>query len=163
MKVNRDSVLGIVLLGIGAYIVFGKNVVVGKLISLNDIYLARADVYLRGLGILLCLLSGILIVRSLLTHDNAEAQKAIQIPGVVLISIVSLVLFAVFLPAVGFMVSGTVFCSAITAAYWFKEKGIVFADRQKVARVLLASLVYGLLVTFVLKTVFTKFLGVILS
>ena len=86
---KRDLYSSIVLAVIGLYITFGKNVITGKTFGVDSMPMAaRADVYLKTLGLVLAVLSLVLLVRAIRT-DKEVIKK--EIPIVAIIGAASLV------------------------------------------------------------------------
>lgn len=155
---KRDLCSSIVLAAIGLYITFGKNVVTGKTFGADSYPMAaRADVYLKALGLALMLLSLALLVRSL--RANKAATKK-DIPMVAKIGAVSLVVYTLILKPLGFFISSVLLIAVWTFMFRLKEYHIDLKDKKAVLKTLGIAFIFAIIVVTVLQLAFTELLGV---
>lgn len=154
----RDFVSGVILTLAGLYITFGESVVMGKTFGVDSMPLvARADFYIRALGIALLAMSIMLVVRSL-RHPGSGEKKTI--PRVAIIGAAALIVFNLVLDFLGFFISATLLIALWTFLFRIKEYHIARSDRPALVRSAVISVVFALISVAVLQASFTYFLGV---
>ena len=155
---KRDLYSSIVLAVIGLYITFGKNVITGKTFGVDSMPMAaRADVYLKTLGLVLAVLSLVLLVRAIRT-DKEVIKK--EIPIVAIIGAASLVVYIFILKPLGFFISSVLLITAWTFMFRLKEYHIDLKDKRTVLKTLGISFAFSIIIVALLQLAFTKLLGV---
>lgn len=168
IKKTNDFILGILMTGVGMFLLFSSKIVTN--ISMNDSggYFARADVYVKMLGAILALSSIILIIKSLgfdknkLDKKNEPTKFNFDITDTVCYIILSMVIYAVFLPLIGFKISTFVMLFYLCMLFSIKEqnKKLNKYTKQEVIKIGIRSFIYSLISVIVLYFVFTKGLNV---
>lgn len=158
-KVNlRDFISGVVFAIFGAYVVFGKNVVRGKVFGIDRMPLvSRADFYIHALGWVLLVLSLGLIVRAVVKKEETEKK---EVPIVAVYSGISLVIFCLIVKPLTFYPSAVLLIAFWVFIFRIKEYHIAKTDRKGILKSLLISIVYSAVVVLILQLVFTRLLGV---
>lgn len=159
-KINfYDFISGIVLACAGLYLMFGKNVIVGKTFGVDSMpMVARADFYIRALGTALFFLAILLAARSL---RSAETKQKQPIPLVAILSAAALLVFNLALTTFGFFVCAVLLITFWTFLFRIKEYHIhLKQDKRAALQSALISLVFSVISVTVLQLAFTRLLGV---
>lgn len=159
IKVNlRDLISGIVLSVFGAYVRWGKDVVLGKTFGMDRMpIVSRADFYIHVLGGALLVLSILLIIRAFVKPGEAKAK---EIPGVAVWAAVSLIIFCFIVKPLTFYPAATLLVTFWTFMFRIKEYHIDKNDKKALMKALGISLAFSALIVLVLQLIFTKLLGV---
>lgn len=170
MKLDKykDYLVGFVLIVVGIYLMVGKNVVTGVVISETDVELAKADTYLRFLGLLLTIASAAMVLSSVIKGFRAkkEAEPAGE-EGPDSVSkwfvvgfFVGAIVFALLIKVIGFFFDTLWFAFALSLYLQIREQGIDLHDKKALGTAALKSLIYALILDVALYLAFTKILKV---
>ena len=163
-KVN-DFILSLVIAAFGLYVIFGKNVIKGKLLTSQLALAARADVYLWGIAAIFVLLAVILLVRSLAFVKVDEQTKTepfrFGISALTIISFVATLVYLVFMELIGFIIPSFVFVAFLCFMYRLKENAVDWkTDKKGVFKAVWVSLLFSAVSVVAIKVIFERFLGI---
>ena len=163
IKSMNDFVSGLILSGVSLYLIFGKNIVQGKVTTGPGGPLVRADMYIRMLGILMLLLSAIMVIRSVNFRKAVETKGfSFTITRESIFTAFALAGFIIFLKPLGFGITTFLFSFFVVCLYSIKEnQGKGFGRREKIKKALFAAL-FSLILVAVVYLVFAKILLVTL-
>ncbi|GEM_PF-6348264 len=164
VKVN-DFVLSLIVAAFGLYVIFGKNVIKGKVLSGQLAPAARADVYLWGVAAIFILLAVILLVRSLAFVKSDEKSKVerykFNISWITVISFVATLVYLLLMELIGFLIPSLVFTAFLCFMYRLKEKAIDWkTDKKGVFKAVWVSLLLSAVSVIAIKIIFEEFLGI---
>ena len=163
IKSMNDFVCGILLTGLGIWLVLSKNVTEGRILKAHDQGFIRPDSYIRIIGWLIIILAVIIAVRAINFKREKETSALwFRISKESFLSFVALGLFIFFLPRLGFAISTFVFGFFTVTLYMLKEtEHQGFNRRQKIKRILFSA-VFSIALVLLIYLVFTKILLVVL-
>lgn len=122
----------------------------------------RSDVWLRMMGVFLVIVAVILIIRSFGKKEGEEAEGFhFYLDSTVVAVIVSLIVYALALPKVGFMITTFLMCLYLVILFSVKEQSLTFRTVHKALWGKL--LVKGVLSAAVMLAVFWFIFGKLLS
>lgn len=157
IKKMNDFVLGILMILLSAFLVFGK-ITETEVKTGQGGFLVRSDVWLRMMGVFLVIVAVILIIRSF--GEEAEGFH-FYLDSTVVAVIVSLIVYALALPKVGFMITTFLMCLYLVILFSVKEQSLTF---RTVPKALWGKLlVKGVLSAAVMLAVFWFIFGKLLS
>lgn len=159
---KNDMVLGIIMSAASMFLIFGK-VTEQKVNTNQSGFFGRPDVWLRGLGVLLLLISVILIIRAIdFKNEGTEDKFHFYIDSTVIGLVISLILYTILLPKVGFMI--TTFAETFYLALLFtvKERGLSFptVPKKDWGGILLKCIITSAVLLVVFWIVFGKLLAI---
>ena len=159
IKKMNDFVLGILMILLSAFLVFGK-ITETEVKTGQGGFLVRSDVWLRMMGVFLVIVAVILIIRSFGKKEGEEAA-GFHLDSMVVAVIVSLIVYALALPKVGFMITTFLMCLYLVILFSVKEQSLTF---RTVPKALWGKLlVKGVLSAAVMLAVFWFIFGKLLS
>ncbi|MBO6270601.1 MAG: tripartite tricarboxylate transporter TctB family protein [Clostridium sp.] len=123
---KNDMVLGLITTAFSMFLIFGK-ITEQKVNTNQSGFFGRPDVWIRGLGILMLLISVILMVRAInFKKEETEDRFHFYIDSTVVGLVISLILYTVLLPKLGFII--TTFAETFYLALLFtvRERGLSF-------------------------------------
>ena len=172
IKKMNDFVLGILMILLSAFLVFGK-ITETEVKTGQGGFLVRSDVWLRMMGVFLVIVAVILIIRSFgknirnhaFAASGADGEEAegfhFYLDSTVVAVIVSLIVYALALPKVGFMITTFLMCLYLVILFSVKEQSLTF---RTVPKALWGKLlVKGVLSAAVMLAVFWFIFGKLLS
>ena len=159
-----DFILGVVMLLISCYAVFAKSVVKGTTLLDTDVPLSDAKSFVRILGVVLMVLSVYIILRALgLFKRTDKGDLKFKKPeSIVVIGFAILLAFLILTNVIGFTISSVLMIASITYLIMVKEKGIDRHDKKAVLKAVGISLLYSIILVFVLCFAFKNWLHVML-
>ena len=167
IKNTNDFIIGIILLGLGIYILLTDDMVHGVIpAALPGGDLTRPDVYVRMLGAFLALCAAILAIKSFnfeRTTDTKGFRFVISME--IVLTVVALAIYTALLTRIGFFASTFMMVFFLACLYLRKEKigsGKPPLTRKDITRDLLIILVYSVLLVLGVYLVFTRALFVVL-
>ena len=150
IKKMNDFVLGILMILLSAFLVFGK-ITETEVKTGQGGFLVRSDVWLRMMGVFLVIVAVILIIRSFGKKEGEEAEGFHFY----------LIVYALALPKVGFMITTFLMCLYLVILFSVKEQSLTF---RTVPKALWGKLlVKGVLSAAVMLAVFWFIFGKLLS
>lgn len=162
IKHMNDFVLGILMIIVSAFLFFGK-ITQTEVATAQGGFLARPDIWLRMMAVFLFLVSVALIIRSINFSKSEEVDKfKFYIDSTVIATIVTLIVYAVALPLVGFFISTYAITFYLVLLYSVKEKGWNFNSVPKGnwGKILLKSCITAAILLAVFWFVFGKLLAI---
>lgn len=164
IKKMNDFVLGILVILLSAFLIFGK-ITETEVKTGQGGFLVRSDVWLRMMGVFLLVVAVILVIRSLnLGHRKEEATEpfSFYIDSTVIAVTVSLIAYALALPFVGFMISTFAICMYLVVLFSIKEKAWTFRSTPKEAwgKILLKGILTAVVLLIVFWFIFGKLLAI---
>ena len=115
---KNDMVLGLITTAFSMFLIFGK-ITEQKVNTNQSGFFGRPDVWIRGLGILMLLISVILMVRAInFKKEETEDRFHFYIDSTVVGLVISLILYTVLLPKLGFIITALRFT--------VRERGLSF-------------------------------------
>lgn len=164
IKNINDFFIGMVLLVIGIYVIFTKDIVHGVIPILTGGPLTRPDVYVRLIGGFLAFCAAILVIRSINFQGTTDIKKIrFILSKEVVFTVVSLIIYTVLLTRIGFFASTFLFTYFLTCMYLRKEKtgpGKPPLTRKGIIRDLITIFVYSALLVLAVYLLFTRVLFV---
>lgn len=131
IKKMNDFVLGILMILLSAFLVFGK-ITETEVKTGQGGFLVRSDVWLRMMGVFLVIVAVILIIRSFGKKEGEEAEGFhFYLDSTVVAVIVSLIVYALALPKVGFMITTFLMCLYLVILFSVKEQSLTFRTVPK--------------------------------
>ena len=159
---KRDFILGIISMGIGLFVLLSDNIVKGFSLFQTQIWLSKADSYLRILGGLLAFVSLIVILRSFV--QTAETKKENKEKGrfdyVVLISFSAFFLYMLLLKTIGFIPDTIWLIALISFMLRARETHLDWHNRKALLKAILISVIYSVILVLAISFVFTTWLSV---
>jgi hypothetical protein len=167
IKHTNDFIIGMVLLGLGIFVVSYKDIVHGFIpANLPGGYLTRPDVYVRLIGAFLSFLAAILVIRSINFQGTTDTKGfRFVISKEVVFSFLSLIIYTALLTRIGFFASTFLFAFFLACIYLRKEKfgpGKPPMTRKEILRNLVTIFVYSVLLILAVYIIFTRALYVAL-
>lgn len=129
IKKMNDFVLGILMIFLSAFLVFGKITEVEVKTGQGG-FLTRSDVWLRMMGVFLFVVSIILIIRAIGIGKKGQEHQAepfnFYLDSTVVAVVLSLVVYALALPKIGFFITTFLMCLYLVVLFTIKEKSWTF-------------------------------------
>ncbi|WP_347559838.1 tripartite tricarboxylate transporter TctB family protein [Clostridium sp. AM58-1XD] len=125
--------------------------------------IARPDVWLQMIAVLLFLVAVILVVSSLDFAGKAEKEGFhFVLDSTILLTVAALILYAVLLPAAGFIPTTFLMTVFLTAVYTLKEEKLCVRglDKKDMIRIGRKSVITGAVLLVILWLVFAKLLAI---
>ena len=171
VRQGADFIMGLILL-ILAIVLISVDVTNGAEAMLNKVgHFVSAPIALPGIYVnlaawLLLFLSVALILRSVrLPHqksaDNDAERITIHLNSAAVTTMITLVVYVIVMPKVGFYLSTTALCAVISFSFSVKEKHLDGKDKKQLVKSAMLSLVFAACAVAVLQFVFTTFFNVI--
>lgn len=162
IKYMNDFVLGIILAAAGIWLLFGK-ITDHEVSTGQGGFIARPDVWVRFMAIILIVDAAVLIVRSIVKKNDDPAGGRFQfyLDSTQVGTIISLVIYTLLLPVFGFFIMTFVVTFYLVLLYSIKEKAWTFrtAPKDQWPKLLLKTLIISTISLLVYWLVF----GVALS
>jgi hypothetical protein len=161
-KSINDFIIGIILLGVGAFIATYDQIVKGTISDSVGGILVRPDVYVRMIGVLLVICSLILVIKSMnyKRSGKTEGFQFVMTKEVALTGI-SLLLYAALLNPIGIYLSTFLLTLFLTCMYMRRERSGEGKPPLSRRAGIIAS-VYSIVMVVVVHFIFAKVLNVIL-
>ncbi len=162
IKKANDFVLGILTLSISAFLFFGE-VTTNLPNSSQGGPLARADIWLQMIAVLLAIVSLVLVVSSLDFRKSAERESFhFILDSTILLTVAALIAYAILLPIIGFFISTFLMVGFLTMLYTIKEEQKTLKDLTKadIKRMVKKSILTAVILLVILWLVFAKFLAI---
>lgn len=160
VKNPRDFVFGLITAAIGIFLIASKSLVYGFSLFRTEIYLSRADAYLRIIGVILIIMAIILIVRSIMRADSTQKAKWQKIDWLAVSCFGAMIVYLLLIERIGFMVDTIWLMALITFLLRYREKKLNLRDRKIILKNLLISVAYAVLLVLVMSFSFTTWLKV---
>lgn len=158
----NDLILGILMIGVSAFLFFGK-ITEQEVQTSQGGFLARSDIWLRMMAVFLFAVSVVLIIRSINFKKEEIAEKfSFYIDSTVIATIIALIVYAIALPLLGFFFTTFVITLYLVLLYSIKEQGLKFTAVPKGAwgKLALKSLITAAVLLIVFWLIFGKLLAI---
>ena len=166
IKNVNDFIIGIVLLALGIYVLTTDDIVQGNVSPGAGGPLVRPDVYVRLIGGFLAFFSAVLVIKAFNFSRSAEVKSfRFVLSREVVLTLVSLILYTILLPLIGFGVSTFLLIFALTCFYAHKEKtgeGKPLLSRKGMIREFVIAAIYSALLVTAVYLIFSRVLHVTL-
>lgn len=162
IKHINDFVLGILMVGVSAYLFLGKITETEVTMSQGG-YFARSDVWLRMIAVMLFVVAVVLIIRSINFKKDEDVEKFhFYLDSTVVATVASLVAYAVALPIIGFFISTFAMTFYLVLLYSVKEQGLRFKEVPKSdwGKIILKSAITSAILLVVFWLIFGKLLAI---
>lgn len=160
---KKDVILGLIMLGLSGYILFGNNVIVGNSIFKEEIIVARAEFYLKFLSVGMMIISVALIMKTLKIFKVKDQETTSEpINNIVKLSFVALIIYVFILKPVGFFISSFLLVAFLSYIIRLKENNIDLTDKKSVIKSLIISCIFSLTTVLIIMFIFTRWLKVVL-
>ena len=162
IKKTNDFVLGIIMIVVSLCLFFGKVTTNVPEISQGG-YLARADVWLQMIAVLLGAASIILIITSLDFKKTGKSEKfEFVIDSTILLTVAALIIYAALMPIIGFMITTFVMVLFLTFLYTVREEKRQFSQLEMAdwLRLVKKGVITAAVMLIILWLVFGKLLAI---
>ena len=127
----NDFILGVLMIFVGLFLLFG-NLTNRPVSTGQGGWLARPDIWLRIMAVLMLVISVCLIIRALNLKKTEDVEAfRFHVDSTQIGTVVALILYSLLLPVFGFFI--TTFCATfyLVLLYSIKEKGLSFKTVPK--------------------------------
>lgn len=162
IKKTNDFVLSILMLGVSAFLCFGKIVQNVPATSQGGL-LARSDVWIRMIAIYLAIVAVILLITSINFRRSEQTEGfKFMLDSTIISTVVGLVLYTVLLPILGFFICTFAMTLFLVVMYTVREEGRQFRslDKRVTLRVGLKGVITAAVLLAVFWFVFARLLGI---
>jgi hypothetical protein len=158
----NDFVLGLLMSCVSLYLILIK-VTEKKVPTPQGGFLSRSDIWLKMIAVLLLVVSLILIIRSINFKKEESINKfCFHITSTEVCVIVSLILYALILPKLGFFISTFLITFYLVALFSVKEEGYNFSSvpKKRITNICIKGLITSGILLVVFWFIFGKLLAV---
>lgn len=160
---KKDVILGLIMLSLSGYILFGSNVIVGDSILKESILVGRADFYIKFLAIIMILISAALILKAFGVFGLKNKETSDEpTNNVAKLSFVALIIYGFILKPMGFFASSFLLIMFLSFIIRIKEDGIDLKDKKLVIKSLVISCAFSIITVSIFAYIFTNWLKVVL-
>lgn len=159
----KDLILGVLSAAFGAYLTFSDGIISGFSLMSDISFFARAEIYIKFLGILLMILGVIIFIRSIgfgkaKIRENTER---IAVKKETVITAAALAVYIVLFSVMGYFIPTLLLVGLLTGVYRYREESdLPVQERTPRVRAAAEILIYSVVVVAGLYIIFTEFLGV---
>ena len=166
LKNTNDFIIGMVLLILGIYVVFSKDIIHGNIPIHTGGILIRPDVYVRIIGGFLAFFALIITIKAINFFGTSDTKGfRFVLTREVVLTIAALIIYTVLLSLIGFFISTFLLIFFLACMYLRREKtgpDRPPLTRKEIIRDLIIIFVYTTLLVLFVYFIFTRVLYVAL-
>lgn len=166
VKKLNDFILGVIGIGLGAFLCFSKHILSGVLMFKNIPFMAKPETYTHFVGILMIFMSVALLIQSLRfkeqPNEQEEAQtKKFKLKKETIITMVTMLLFVAAYEVIGFPIPALFLVFIISTVFGLSERQMKPEEsREPLLRFFIIRVIYAAAVVGILMLAFNKLLKV---
>ena len=163
IKHMNDFVLSILTMILGIWLLFGK-ITEAPVNTGQGGFIARSDIWLRMVAVLIILVSVAIMVRSIVGKNfKAEDGKLhFYLDGTIIATVIGLIVYAILLPLLGFFITTYIGTFYLMLLYSVKEKSWTFrtVPKEQWAKILIKCAAASGIFLLIFWLIFGKLLAV---
>ena len=163
LKKTNDFIIGLLLLGLGIYVLLTKDIIQGNLPAAAIVSpLVRPDVYVRLIGGCLAFCAVILIVKSINFSGRSDTRGFhFVLTREIVLTVLSLIIYTILLTRIGFALSTFSLSFFLVCMYQRREKsGVGKRSKKGIIKDTIIAIVYSAALVMFVYFVFTRVLYV---
>lgn len=163
IKRTNDFILSVAMIALSLFLVFSDKVVSGPSNSGLGGYFARADVYLKMLGMMMLITSVLLLIKSIGFNKNTpKIRFSFYLSSTIVCILAAIAVYAVALPSIGFAVSTTVILLFLSGLFYVKERNKKMKEytKKEIIKLSIFLVSFSLISVVLLYFIFTNGLNV---